>query len=36
MAEDFRSALRKGEGEVDLFLLKRGEAYVYIAVKPKT
>ncbi len=34
--EDFRSALRKGEGEVDLFLLKRGEAYVYIAVKPKT
>lgn len=34
--ETFRGALRKGEGEVDLFLVKRGEAYVYIAVKPKT
>ena len=34
--ESFRGALRTGEGEVDLFLLKRGEAYVYIAVKPKT
>ncbi len=34
--EGFRSALRTGEGEVDLFLLKRGEAYVYVAVKPKT
>jgi len=34
--EGYRSALRQGEGEVDLFLLKRGEAYVYVAVKPKT
>ena len=34
--ESFRGALRKGEGEVDLFLLKRGEAYVYVAVIPKT
>lgn len=34
--ESFRGALRKGEGEVDLFLLKRGEAYVYVVVKPKT
>jgi serine protease Do len=34
--EGYRSALRQGEGEVDLFLLKRGQAYVYVAVKPKT
>ncbi|HWT80949.1 MAG TPA: PDZ domain-containing protein, partial [Candidatus Methylomirabilis sp.] len=34
--EGFRGALQKGEGEVDLLLLKRGEAYVYVAVKPKT
>jgi serine protease Do len=34
--EGFRSALRQGEGEMDLFLLKRGEAFVYVAVKPKT
>jgi serine protease Do len=34
--EEYRGALRREEGEVDLFLLKRGEAYVYIAVKPKT
>lgn len=34
--EGFRGALRQGEGEVDLFLLKRGETYVYVAVKPKT
>lgn len=34
--ESYRSALRTGDAEVDLFLLKRGEAYVYVAVKPKT
>lgn len=34
--EGFRSALRPGEGEADLFLLQRGETYVYVAVKPKT
>jgi serine protease Do len=34
--EGYRSALRREEGEVDLFLLKRGEAHFYIAVKPKT
>ena len=34
--DGYRSALRQGEGEMDLFLLKRGEAYVYVAVKPKT
>lgn len=34
--EGYRSALRQGEGEADLFLLKRGETYVYVAVKPKT
>jgi serine protease Do len=34
--EGYRSALRQGEGDVDLLLLKRGEAYLYVAVKPKT
>jgi serine protease Do len=34
--EGYRSALRRGEGETDLFLMKRGEAYVFVAVKPKT
>jgi serine protease Do len=34
--EGFRGSLRTGEGEADLFLLKRGDAYVYVAVKPKT
>jgi S1-C subfamily serine protease len=34
--EAFRGALRQGEGEVDLLLLKRGETYVYVAVKAKT
>jgi len=34
--EAFRGALRQGEGEVDLLLLKRGETYVYVAVKVKT
>jgi serine protease Do len=34
--EGFRSALRREEGEADLFLLKRGESYFYVAVKPKT
>lgn len=34
--EGYRGALRRDEGEVDLFLLKRGEGYVYVAVKPKT
>jgi serine protease Do len=34
--EGFRSALRQGEGEVDLFLLQRGDAHMYVAVKPKT
>ncbi|HSB73938.1 MAG TPA: Do family serine endopeptidase [Candidatus Methylomirabilis sp.] len=34
--DGYRGALRQGEGEVDLFLVKRGEAYVYVAVKPKT
>jgi serine protease Do len=34
--EGYHSALRQGEGDVDLFLLKRGEAYLYVAVKPKT
>jgi serine protease Do len=33
--EGYRSALRQGEGDVDLLLLKRGEAYLYVAVKPK-
>jgi serine protease Do len=34
--EGYRSALRREDGEVDLFLLKRGEAHLYVAVKPKT
>ena len=34
--ESYRNALRQGEGDVDLFLLKRGEAYLYVAVKPRT
>ncbi len=34
--DGFRSALRAGEGEVDLFLLQRGETYLYVAVRPKT
>jgi serine protease Do len=34
--EGYRGALSRDEGEVDLFLLKRGEGYVYVAVKPKT
>lgn len=34
--EGYRSALRRQDAEVDLFLLKRGEAYLYVAVKPKT
>lgn len=34
--DGYRGALRRGEGEADLFLLKRGEAFVYVAVKPKT
>ncbi|HYL81129.1 MAG TPA: trypsin-like peptidase domain-containing protein [Candidatus Acidoferrum sp.] len=34
--DGYRGALRRGDGEVDLFLLKRGEAFVYVAVKPKT
>jgi serine protease Do len=34
--DNYRGALRRGDGEVDLFLLRRGEAYVYVAVKPKT
>ena len=34
--EGYRSALRRDEGEVDLFLLQRGQAHFYVAVKPKT
>ena len=34
--EGYRSALRREEAEVDLFLLKRGESHFYVAVKPKT
>jgi S1-C subfamily serine protease len=34
--DGFRGALRQEEGEVDLLLLKRGESYVYVALKPKT
>ena len=34
--EGYRSALRHDEGEVDLFLLQRGQANFYVAVKPKT
>ncbi len=34
--DGFRSVLRRGDGEVDLFLIKRGDAYVYVAVKPRT
>ncbi|MBI2562930.1 MAG: PDZ domain-containing protein, partial [candidate division NC10 bacterium] len=34
--EGYRTALRREEAEADLFLLQRGEAYVYVAVKPKT
>ena len=34
--ENYRGALRRGDGEMDLFLLRRGEAYLYVAVKPKT
>lgn len=34
--EGYRSALRHDEGEVDLFLLQRGQAHFYVAVKPKT
>jgi serine protease Do len=34
--EGYRTALRHDEGEVDLFLLQRGEAHFYVAVKPKT
>jgi serine protease Do len=33
--EGYQSVLRKEEGESDLFLLKRGEAYFYVAVRPK-
>jgi serine protease Do len=33
--EGYRSVLRKEEGEADLFLLKRGEAHFYVAVRPK-
>jgi serine protease Do len=34
--ESYRGALRREEAEVDLLLLKRGESYLYVAVKPKT
>jgi serine protease Do len=34
--EGYRTALRHDEGEVDLFLLQRGQAHFYVAVKPKT
>ena len=34
--DGYRSALRREEAEMDLFLLKRGESYVYVTVKPKT
>ncbi len=34
--DGYRNALRQEEGEVDLFLLKRGDAYIYLALKPKT
>jgi len=34
--EGYRSALRRDEGEVDLFLLQRGQSHIYVAVKPKT
>jgi serine protease Do len=34
--ESYRSALRRDDGETDLFLLKRGEGYVYVTVKPRT
>lgn len=34
--EGYRSALRHDEGEVDLFLLQRGQSHFYVAVKPKT
>jgi serine protease Do len=34
--EGYRGALRKEEGEVDLLLLKRGDTYLYVAVKSKT
>jgi serine protease Do len=34
--EGYRGALRKEEGEVDLLFLKRGDTYLYVAVKSKT
>jgi len=34
--DGYRSALRREEAEMDLFLLKRGESYVYVTVRPKT
>jgi serine protease Do len=34
--EGYRTALRHDEGEVDLFLLQRGQAHFYVAVKPRT
>jgi len=34
--EGYRSVLRRDEGEGDLFLLQRGQAHIYVAVKPKT
>jgi serine protease Do len=34
--EGYRSSLRRDEGEVDLFLLQRGQSHIYVAVKPKT
>ncbi len=34
--EGYRSVLRRDEGEVDLFLLQRGQSHIYVTVKPKT
>jgi serine protease Do len=34
--EGYRSALRRDQGEVDLFLLERGQNHFYVAVKPRT
>jgi hypothetical protein len=34
--EGYRGALHREAGEADLFLLKRGEGYLYITIKPKT
>jgi serine protease Do len=34
--DGYRGALRREQGEVDLLLLKRGEGFYYVAVKPKT